>query len=62
MEIKVDDLKNYAGLPVFVEDMEEWHVIKSITYTEHRVIVICTDKYEESIDRGAEHTGIFISV
>jgi hypothetical protein len=71
MELKVENLKNYVGLPVcykkavvsiFSKPTEEWCIISKVSYEKDMVRVDFTDERKMDLERNEEHTMLFVSV
>ena len=71
MEIKVEDFKNYVGKPVCYRTkrsiidptlVDEWLIIKSVTYAKDKVTVLFTDDSDMTISRNTRHTELLVSV
>lgn len=70
MEIKVEDLKDFIGIPVcwvhkrigYKKAKEEWLIIRSVRYCQESVEVVFTDG--ETLEFGIKdnHTELFLSV
>jgi|GEM_PF-5158077 len=68
MEIKVDDLRKHIGLPVLLKytvgsawptKVEEWIIVKKVTYTKERVKVSLIGGEKLKFPKDTEHTELF---
>ena len=70
MEIKVEDLKDFIGIPVcrvhkrlgYKKAEEEWLIIRSVRYCQESVGVVFTDGGALEFGIKDKHTELFLSV